>query len=63
MTAKNNCNMRVTHSAPAIDTIDYVAADGAGNSATSTRTVIISLAARLSRRRLQQRNDLANCRV
>jgi hypothetical protein len=35
-------NIVIDTSAPATDTIDYVATDSAGNTATSTRTVIIS---------------------
>jgi hypothetical protein len=34
-------NIVIDTSAPATDTIDYVATDGAGNTATSTRTVVI----------------------
>jgi hypothetical protein len=34
-------NIVIDTSAAATDTIDYVATDGAGNTATSTRTVIV----------------------
>jgi hypothetical protein len=34
-------NIVIDTSAPATDTIDYVATDQAGNTATSTRTVIV----------------------
>jgi hypothetical protein len=34
-------NIVIDTSTAATDTVDYVAADGAGNTATSTRTVVI----------------------
>jgi hypothetical protein len=37
-------NITIDTSAAATDTIDYVATDSAGNTATSTRTVVVEAA-------------------